>query len=243
MESKIKKLREQEGEIPFVDMLNLAVEIETLSNEREGFKVVIEKLQSYTKNSGGKKQNVNVMVETFTKTVNKAAADLEKKVKFIADAIEPEAIENGPRRIMKEIIMQLIRNSVAHGVELPAERAAKGKNETGIVKLSIKLVNNMINIVLMDDGKGLDYKKIGEKAIQKKLIKPEDAANKNMLVKAIFMPGFSTADNEGMHAGRGIGLNLVRDRIKEVNGDIKLRSEPNKGTAFLVSIPAVKKPA
>jgi len=73
------------------------------------------------------------------------------------------------------------------------------------------------------------------------LIKNEDAENKNMLIRAIFAPGFSTAENEGMHAGRGIGLNLVRDRLKEVNGAIKLRSEPDKGTAFLITIPAEKK--
>jgi two-component system chemotaxis sensor kinase CheA len=241
LESKIKKLREQEGEIPFVEMLNLAMDIEKLSNEREGFRAVIDRLQSYTKDGGGRKQSVKVMVESFSKTVNKAAADMEKKVKFIIDDIEPEVVENGPRRVMKEIVMQLIRNSVAHGVESPEERLAKGKNETGIVKLSMKVVNNVINIELRDDGRGLDYKKISEKAIRNNIIKKEDADNKNMLVKAIFAPGFSTADSEGMHAGRGIGLNLVRDRIKEVNGSIKLRSEENKGTAFLITIPVVKK--
>jgi len=95
--------------------------------------------------------------------------------------------------------------------------------------------------VLMDDGGGLDYKKISEKAVSSNVIKKEDANNKEMLLKAIFAPGFSTAENEGMHAGRGIGLNLVRDRLKEVRGAIKVRSEPNKGTAFIMAVPAVKK--
>jgi two-component system chemotaxis sensor kinase CheA len=241
LESKIKKLREQEEEVPFTELLNLTMDIEKLSNEREGFKAVIDKLQSYTKGEGVRKQNVNVLIESLAKTVDKAAADMGKQVKFVFKDVEPEAVEKGPRRIMKEILMQLIRNSVAHGVELPQERLAKGKNKTGIVKLTIKLVNNIIYMELRDDGRGLDYKKISEKAIRSKIIKKEDAANKNMLMKAIFAPGFSTADDEGMHAGRGIGLNLVRDRVKEVNGAIKLRSEDNKGTVFLITIPVVKK--
>jgi two-component system chemotaxis sensor kinase CheA len=241
MESVIKKMREQEGEVPFVDMLNLTMDIEKLSNEREGFKVVIDKIQSYTGGAGGKKQNVNVLIESLAKTAQKAAEDMGKKIKFISTDVEMAAIENGPRRIMKEILMQLIRNSAAHGIEPPGERLAKGKKETGIVKLTIKMANNVINIVLMDDGAGLNYKKISEKAVRSKIIKKEDANNKDMLLKAIFAPGFSTADNEGMHAGRGIGLNLVRDRIKEVHGAIKVRSEPNKGTAFIIAIPVVKK--
>ncbi|MDR2576331.1 MAG: hypothetical protein LBC52_07810, partial [Treponema sp.] len=240
LESAIKKLREQEEEVPFSEMLNLTMNIEKLSNEREGFNIILEKLQSHTK-GGDKKQNVNILIESLAKTVEKAAADMEKKVRFISSDVDLAAIEKGPRRVMKEILMQLIRNSVAHGIEPPKVRAAKGKNETGIVKLSIKLVNNVINIVLMDDGGGLDYKKISEKAVRSKIIKKEDANNKEMLLKAIFAPGFSTAENEGMHAGRGIGLNLVRDRLKEVRGVIKVRSEPNKGTAFIMAIPAVKK--
>jgi two-component system chemotaxis sensor kinase CheA len=162
---------------------------------------------------------------------------MERKIRFVSNDVDAAAIENGPRRVMKEILMQLIRNSVAHGIETPAERLAKGKNEIGIIKLTIKLVNNIANIELRDDGRGLDYKKIAEKAVRNKIIRKEDATDKNMLIKAIFAPGFSTAENEGMHAGRGIGLNLVRDRIKEVHGAIKLRSEPNKGTLFLITIP------
>jgi two-component system chemotaxis sensor kinase CheA len=239
LESAIKKLREQEEEVPFSEMLNLTMNIEKLSNEREGFKIILDRLQSHTRESGDKKQNI--LIETLAKTVEKAAADMEKKVRFISSDVDLAAIENSPRRVLKEILMQLIRNSVAHGIETPKARASKGKNETGIVKLSIKMANNIINIVLMDDGGGLDYKKISEKAVSSNIIKKEDANNKEMLLKAIFAPGFSTAENEGMHAGRGIGLNLVRDRLKEVHGAIKVRSEPNKGTAFIMAIPVVKK--
>jgi chemotaxis protein histidine kinase CheA len=100
-----------------------------------------------------------------------------------------------------------------------------------------------VHIRFIDDGQGLDYKRIAEKAISRNVIKPEDAENKDLLIKAIFSAGFSTAETEGVHAGRGIGLNLVRDRIKDVNGTIKLRSEMDKGVVFLVSVPVQAQPA
>jgi chemotaxis protein histidine kinase CheA len=133
--------------------------------------------------------------------------------------------------------MQLIRNSVAHGIEKAEERLAKGKNGTGKIWLSIKLLDDKIHVRLADDGKGLDYNKIREKALKLQLIKKEDGENKDILLKAIFSPGFSTAENEGMHAGRGVGLNLVRDRVREAKGSIKLQSEAGKGTVFNLFFP------
>jgi len=244
LESKIKKLREMEGEVPFAEMLNLTMDIEKLSNEKEGFKDIIEKLQSYTgagagSQSSGKKQNIKVLVDSLTKATSKAAEDSEKQILFVASEINHEAIEKGPRRVMKDILMQLIRNSAIHGIETPDVRASRGKKETGIIKLSITLSEDhkIIIIKLTDDGNGLDYKKISEKALAKKLIKPQDANNPDMLMKVIFAPGFSTAETEGIHAGRGIGLNLVRDRLKEVKGTVKMRSENGKGMLFFLQIP------
>jgi two-component system chemotaxis sensor kinase CheA len=243
LESKIKKLREMRGEVPFGEMLNLTMEIEKISKEKDGFADILNKIQSYSsgsgKSKGGEKQNIKVLIESLAKTTSRVAEDLEKQIKFISSDIDAEAIDKGPRRVMKEILMQLIRNSALHGIELPEERKAKGKNETGVIKLSIKMTEDHknIHIKLIDDGKGLDYKKIAERALARKLIKPEDAKNPDVLTKVIFMPGFSTADTETVHGGRGIGLNLVRDRIKEVNGVMKVKSENNKGTLFFISLP------
>jgi len=244
LESRIKKLRETEA-VPFSEMLNLTVEIEKIAQEKEKFQEIIGKLQSYGGGGGGAggvKQNVKVLVDSLAKATEKASADMEKTIKFVANDIDAEAVQVGPRRIIKEILMQLVRNAVVHGIEKPEVRKKLGKNETGIIKLSIKLSEdkNKVDVKLTDDGGGLNYKKIAEKALQNNLIKKADAENKDVLMKVIFSPGFSTAETEGVHAGRGIGLNLVRDRIKEVNGAVKLRSEENKGTIFYISIPIVK---
>jgi len=245
LESKIKKLREREGNVSFADMLNLTMDIEKISGERQNFRDIISKLQSYAGGAGagtGERQNVKVLIESLAKTTSRAAEDMGKQIKFIASDIDPEAIDKGPRRVMKEILMQFIRNSAVHGIEAPNVRKAKKKNEIGVIKLSIKITEDHqnIHIKLSDDGGGLNYRKIAEKALANKLIKREDAKNPDILMKVIFAPGFSTAETEGVHAGRGIGLNLVRDRIKEVGGTIKLRSETDKGVLFFVSVPVQK---
>ncbi|MCL2192095.1 MAG: ATP-binding protein [Treponema sp.] len=239
VESEIKRLRDYEGEVPFDDMLHLTIEIERLVKENEGFGVVLERINSFRVDGDVQtKSNESLLIESLSNAADKAATDLEKKVRFVAADIDPEAIEKGPRRVMKEVLMQLIRNSVVHGVEPPEERASKGKIETGTIRLSIKQSDQTILIKLGDDGRGIDFEKIREKAVRMNLVKEDEADNKNQLLKAIFAPGFSTADDEeGLHGGRGIGLNLVRDRVRDAKGTIKLQTEFGKGTVFNIMFP------
>jgi two-component system chemotaxis sensor kinase CheA len=236
LESEIKKLREQE-ETPFDDMLNLTMEIEKLSREKDSFKTIIEKINSFKSSNSGQSQGQHILIESLTKIVSKTSADMRKKIRFIVDEIDEEVIEKGPRRIIKETLIQLVRNSAAHGIEPPENRAAGGKNETGTIRLSVKINNGNIHVKLEDDGCGLDYRKISEKALRLKLIKPEEANDKNALLKVIFSPGFSTAKTEGIHAGRGIGLSLVQDRVRNEKGSIKVQSKEGKGTVFNIFFP------
>jgi len=240
VESEIKKLRNREDEVPFDDMLHITIEIERLVQEKESFKAIIDRINAFKADAGEQqKSNEDLFLESLGKAADKAATDLGKKVKFIAADIDLKALEEGPRHVMKEVLMQLIRNSVTHGVEPPDERLSMGKSETGTVRLSIKHSSDRIHVRLGDDGKGLDFDKIGRKAVSMNLLKAEEADNKNLLLKAIFSPGFSTADDEeGMHAGRGIGLNLVRDRVRDARGTIKLQTESGKGTVFNIFFPS-----
>jgi chemotaxis protein histidine kinase CheA len=118
---------------------------------------------------------------------------------------------------------------------------AKGKNETGVIELSVQREGNMLRISLRDDGKGLDFAAIKQKAIERHLLSEEDAngtENQGRLLQTIFAPEFSTAENAGAHAGRGIGLNLVQDQVRELGGTIKVQTATDKGTAFVILIPA-----
>ncbi|MDR0494981.1 MAG: CBS domain-containing protein [Treponema sp.] len=236
LESGIREMRELQ-EVPFDDMLKLTLELEKLSQEKDGFKTTLEKINSFKSAGNARRRGSFVLVESLTKTVNKVSRDMGKKVKFLVDEIDDEVIENGPRRIIKEALMQLARNSVVHGIESPEERIARGKNETGAIRLSVKVNGENIHVKMEDDGRGLDHEKIAQKALRLNLIKPEDANDKNALLKVIFSPGFSTAETAGIHAGRGIGLSLVQDRVRSGKGAIKVQTTLGKGTIFNIFFP------
>jgi two-component system chemotaxis sensor kinase CheA len=239
LESKIKLYREQES-ISFDDLLHLAVEIELIMQERDKFEATLNKIHSF-KAGGAERQDEYVLLSSLTKAADRVSADLNKKVKFTSEGIDSKVLEIGPRRIIKEMLTQLVRNAVYHGIEYPDERKAAGKDETGNIRLSIKVEEGKIHISLSDDGRGLNLDRIREKAEKLKLLEDRYPLDKNHLLQAIFAPGFSTAENEGMHAGRGIGLNLVRERLKELKGNIKLHTDTGKGTSFHIYLPLEKR--
>ncbi|MDR2029153.1 MAG: hypothetical protein LBP93_06415, partial [Treponema sp.] len=236
LESEIKKIREQDT-IGYEEILHITLELEKIMREKDKFRKTIDKIQSF-KTGDTRNQDEYVLIQSLTKACEKASRDLEKKVQFVVEGIDSQAIESGPRRLIKEVLTQLVRNAVAHGIEDPEERLSRGKDELGTIRLSIKVRDEKIHIRLADDGKGLNFNQIREQARKNNLIQTdEEAQDKNRLVQVLFAPGFSTAETEGVHAGRGIGLNLVRERLQSINGSIRLQTEEGKGTTFNVFIP------
>jgi two-component system chemotaxis sensor kinase CheA len=239
LEGELNKLKEQE-EISFEAVLHITLELEKIMKEKDKFQATIEKIASFggTERHGeNRKQSEYVLIETLIKTSEKASAALHKKVRFIVDEIDPDAIENGPRRAIKEVLMQLVRNAVYHGIETPGKRLAAGKEETGSINLSIKTENGKIHITLADDGQGLDFDRIRSKIVSTQLVDDKDNIDHKHLMNILFSPGFSTLDKADLHAGRGMGLSLVRDRIRGVRGAIQLNTNPGKGTSFKILIP------
>jgi two-component system chemotaxis sensor kinase CheA len=240
LESEIKKLRDQQT-ISTEELLHLTIRFESLMKEKDNFRTVIDKIQSFSFQSLTmgleRKQDQWVLVETLSKASQRTAEDLEKKVRFEVLGIDSLALEQGPRRVIKEVLLQLVRNSVYHGIESPAERHSAGKDEEGLISLSITVEDGRIHIKLQDDGVGLDFDRIRQKAEKLHILQDGQEEDKNALLQVIFAPGFSTAADSGFHAGRGVGLNLVRERIRELGGNIKLQTTPGKGTLFTISIP------
>jgi two-component system chemotaxis sensor kinase CheA len=237
LESKIKELREQKT-ILQEDMLHLMEGIEKIKEEKGKLVEIIQKIQAFK--TERKWHQSEVLIESLTKACNRVSTDLHKKVRLAVERIDLQAIEKGPRRIIKEILMQLIRNAIYHGIESSEERQAQGKEETGTISLSIKREEEMIQLYLADDGGGIDFDKIRKKAEELHIVpEGQSGEEEDWLVQALFAPGFSTAEAEGVHAGRGIGLNLVRDRVQELGGTIQVHSEYHKGTAFTIVIPSL----
>jgi chemotaxis protein histidine kinase CheA/ActR/RegA family two-component response regulator len=134
-------------------------------------------------------------------------------------------------------LLHLIRNAYDHGVEAPEVRAAQGKSETG--KLTIKAYHqgNRTRIEVSDDGQGLNWKRIRQRAIDTNLLDANYPATEAELAEIMFAPGFSTAEKVNDLSGRGIGLDVVRDRIGALNGTIDVRSVLGQGTTFVMQFP------
>lgn len=213
--------------------------IKRIKDEQRKLTTTINRIQSFKVVK--REDDKDVLVEYLSKACTSISVDLHKEVRFSVKAFDPNAIEMAPKLAVKEILVQLIRNSIYHGIESREERIAKGKPEMGIITLSITMQNDKLRILLGDDGKGLDIEKIKAKIIEHELLLSYDinTALENDLMQAIFLPGFSTADGVDIHAGRGIGLNLVRERVLELKGDIKVHSKSDRGTIFTIFLPII----
>ncbi|MCR4947826.1 MAG: response regulator [Treponema sp.] len=138
------------------------------------------------------------------------------------------------------ILIHLVRNSIDHGIEAPEERKKLGKPAKGTISVSVNQVSNRIFVNVKDDGHGIDYQKIREKAL--KLFPEKEAelltADNTELLQFIFASGFSTKEEQTELSGRGIGLDVVRTEMDKLKGKITVYTELNKGTNFELSLPA-----
>jgi two-component system chemotaxis sensor kinase CheA len=134
-------------------------------------------------------------------------------------------------------LVHLVRNCIDHGIEMPEVRAAAGKPEAGTVHLNAYHKGGSIIIEVMDDGKGLDRARILEKARAKGLVGQSDVLADEAINDLIFLPGFSTAEQTTDLSGRGVGMDVVRRNIKQLGGNVELRSDLGKGTRFTIALP------
>jgi two-component system chemotaxis sensor kinase CheA len=209
-------------------------------DEKDRFESTLAKIRTF-RVGDTTQQWQGVLVGTLKRAIDKTSADLGKKTRLVIEKLDQRALDNENRRMIREILLQLTRNSVYHGIESPDMRRTQGKDETGTINLSITCRDNAVHIKLSDDGRGFDFEGIKQKAVSLKILKSvSESVSKKDLIQIIFSAGFSTAEKSGMHAGRGIGLNLVRSRISEAKGSIKVQSQEEKGTVFLITLPLEK---
>ncbi len=136
-----------------------------------------------------------------------------------------------------EPLTHLIRNAVDHGIEPADERIAAGKPPEGTLTLSAEHRSGRILIRIGDDGKGIDRERVFAKAVEKGLIAPDTVMTKEEIDLLIFAPGFSTAATVTNVSGRGVGMDVVRQNVKDLGGRITIESEPGAGTSFTLTLP------
>ncbi|MBQ7168105.1 MAG: response regulator [Treponema sp.] len=140
---------------------------------------------------------------------------------------------------LRDILLHLVRNSIDHGIESREERAAAGKDETGQISVIARQMSNHLLIQVSDDGRGISWEKIREKAMR---LYPLDAESikkesENELQQYLYAPGFSTLSTPTLLSGRGMGLDIVRSSVESIKGRIRLTSKKNEGTTFELTIP------
>lgn len=178
------------------------------------------------------------VVSKFPRLVRDLSRSQEKEISFEMDGEDIEL----DRTILNEIsdpLMHLIRNAIDHGIEPPAEREQKGKDRTGNVQLTAKRERDRVTITIEDDGRGLDVASIRTKAVEKGIMTREevDELEQSEVYELIFHAGFSTSEEVTDVSGRGVGMDVVNNTIKRLDGSISVDSEPNAGTTIRLSLP------
>jgi two-component system chemotaxis sensor kinase CheA len=174
----------------------------------------------------------------FPRMVRDLVKELGKEVNLIMEGKETEL----DRTVIDEIgdpMVHLLRNSLDHGIEMPKDRTAAGKNPVGTVKLSAHHEGNNVVITVEDDGKGIDVNAIREKALRKEVATPQQLAQMDdqTILNLIFDAGFSTAEKVTDISGRGVGLDVVRSKIQSLNGFVSLDTRAGQGSVFTIKLP------
>jgi len=174
----------------------------------------------------------------FPRMIRGLARDLDKKINLEILGADTEL----DRTVIDEIgdpLVHLIRNSVDHGIELPDVRREAGKPEEGNIILRAFHSGNHIFIEIEDDGAGINVEKVRSKAIENGIISTEAAAalTKDEVGELIFASGFSTADKVSNLSGRGVGLDVVKNKIESLGGSISIESNQGKGSIFSIQLP------
>ena len=172
----------------------------------------------------------------FRRLVRDLSAELGKKIKLITVGEETE-LDKTVLDKLKEPLVHIIRNSIDHGIENPETRIASGKDETGTIKLSAEHSGGHVNITIEDDGKGISREVIRQKAVERGLISSDEILTDEKLYSLVFQSGFSTAESVSKVSGRGVGMDVVKKEIDNLQGNVVLTSDEGKSTKLVISLP------
>jgi chemosensory pili system protein ChpA (sensor histidine kinase/response regulator) len=174
--------------------------------------------------------------DRFYRLVRQTAKELDKKANLEFRGVRVEI----DRSVLEKItapLEHLLRNAVSHGLESPAARLSNGKSEIGEITIDAQQVGNEVVLKLADDGSGLNFDRIREKAIQQGLLEKDAEVSDAQLTQYIFMAGFSTAETVTQISGRGVGMDIVRSEILSLGGRIDIVSTRDRGTVFTIALP------
>ncbi len=222
------------------DVNEVLSQLESYTNRVEGDIHEFTKLAHHLQDeiTAARMVPIGTLYSLLSRAVRDAAKSAKKNVELDFSGSETE-LDNNIIQQISDPLVHLVRNSVAHGVESPADRLAAGKAEQGHVMLRAYHRGNHIYIEVEDDGRGIDYARVRQSAMECGLVSSEtaDRLTERDLREMLFHPGFSTATVKTELAGRGVGLDVVRSNLNALNGEIEVQSESGQGTKFTLKVP------
>ncbi len=238
---KIDSLINMVGELvitqSMLGMLGEDFSMDKLARLREG----LGQLERHTRELQESVMQIRMLPISFTfsrfpRLVHDLSQKLGKQIELKMTGENTEVDKTVIEKIGDPLV-HLVRNSVDHGIEMPEERIAAGKPETGTVHLSAEHRGGNIVIEITDDGKGLARDKILQKGIERGLVSEDDNLTDKQIYDLIFQPGFSTAEQVSDVSGRGVGMDVVRRNINELGGSIEIESEQGRGSTITIRLP------
>jgi two-component system, chemotaxis family, sensor kinase CheA len=194
--------------------------------------------QLHTKIMNTRLQELGTIQPRLNRVVRDLSNGLKKKVELRFDAGGVE-LDKNMMDVLQESLVHMIRNSLDHGIEDPEERKKNGKHEFGIIRISASLQIGNVQVVIEDDGRGINRDKVRSIAVSKGLIAKEkvDSLSENEIEDLLFLPGFSTASVVTETSGRGVGMDAVRASIQKLGGSVRISSQFGLGTKIKLNIP------
>ena len=241
-EEKLITLREQ-SELNGQDFVGLTLDLNELRHLRGEIWELVERIAGLnttftTASNPAPDDKLNIITE-LGDLVQHLSHDLNKPAQLLASAFDPAILPETGFIELRDVLTQLVKNAMAHGIESSSERATAGKDGKGNIQLSTHLEGDQVIVTLRDDGRGLQLARILAHARQQGMVDETTAANMKPqeIAALIFRPGFSTADNSSTVAGRGVGMDIVRQRVAEMGGRLRLSYARGKFSEFRIALP------
>jgi two-component system, chemotaxis family, sensor kinase CheA len=183
-------------------------------------------------------QPIGTVFSKFHRVIRDMSRSLGKEINLVLEGEEVD-LDKTIIEAITDPLTHLVRNSADHGLETPEERQRAGKNPVGTLKLSASHEAGQVNILVQDDGRGIDHERIRKKAASIGLVEKSklDKMSREELVRLIFAPGFSTAEKVTDVSGRGVGMDVVQTNLAKLSGDIDVQTELGKGTTIRMKLP------
>ncbi|WP_238978831.1 Hpt domain-containing protein [Novilysobacter arseniciresistens] len=178
----------------------------------------------------------DALLPRLRRVIRQASGELGKQVALKLDGSQGELDRNVLER-MTAPLEHMLRNSVAHGIEMPDERKRAGKAEEGSVRIAIRREGSEVVLEVADDGRGLNREAIRRRGEERGLVRPDAVLGDADLDALILEPGFSTANEVSRLAGRGVGMDVVASEVRQLGGSLDIRSTPGQGVRFTLRLP------